>query len=235
MGGTGWSNPFPLEFGGGPTPIENVYRMLKSAIGKGGISTNDEDESLEALWRQSKAKGIGLANDLDERAAEQAFPDKATDLLPYYERTLMTQPAPGASREERQSLVARRWTQAVAFLTAEIESALQEIDSRFSVLLTTDEDAAKTVFGRNFEDLAGSEPYGDARRHTLYPYFSSYYLVTALLDNGGTVPTAAEARSILAAKDHLASVLSAWQSFQVVTAVGFNLDEDHLDQATLVP
>ncbi len=233
MGGTGWSNPFPLELGGGPTVIERVYRMLRSAMGKGGTST-DED-SIEALWRQSIAKGVGLVATFDDRAANQAFPDVATDLLPYYERVLMTQAGAGASEEERRDLVARGWTAGAAFLAAEIEIALQEMDSRFEVLLTTDDEATTTRFGRNFEDLAGAEPYGDARTHTAFPNYSTHFVLTAHLQLGGAVPSPVERRTLIAAQQHLSQVLSGWMAFQLVTGVGFHLDVDHLDYTALSP
>ncbi len=233
MGGTGWSNPFPLEFGGGPTGIEDVYRMLTTSAGKGG--TSPDDDSIMALWLQSCAKAIGCVVTFDERAALQAFPDKATDLLPYYERLLLTQRDPAASEEERRRTAAARWTAAAAFLADEIERDLQLIDSRFEVVLTTDTEATTTVFGRNFEDLAGTEPYGGGRKATLLPNYSTHFVLTALLDLGGGAPSAEEKRSILAAQRHLSVVLSAWMGFQVVTGIGFNLDIDRLDLTALSP
>lgn len=233
MGGTGWSNPFPLEFGGGPTVIETAYRMLTNSVGKGG--TSPDDDSIMALWWQSLAKGVGLVATFDERAALQAFPDKATDLLPYYERLLLTTRDPGASEEERRQRVATRWTAAAAFLADEIERDLQIIDSRFEVVLTTETEATTTVFGRNFQDLAATEPFGGGRKATLLPNYSTYFVMTALMDLAGAMPSAEEQRSLLAAQRHMSVVLSAWMGFQVVTAIGFNLDIDRLDLTALSP
>jgi hypothetical protein len=233
MGGTGWSNPFPLELGGGPTVIEATYRMLTNAVGKGG--TAPDDDTIVALWWQSLAKGIGCVATFDERAALQAFPDKATDLLPYYERLLLTDRDPAASEEERRIVAAARWTASAAFLVSEIEQDLQLIDSRFEVVLTTDDEATVTVFGRNFEDIAGAEPFGGGRKATLLPNYSTYFVLTALIDLGGAAPSAAEKRSILTALRHLSVVLPAWMAFQVVTGIGFNLDIDRLDYTALSP
>lgn len=233
MGGTGWSNPFPLEFGGGPTVIEDTYRMLTSSVGKGG--TCPDDDSIMALWWQSIAKGLGCVATFDERAALQAFPNLATDLLPYYERLLLTTRDPDASEEERQQLVATRWTAGAAFLVSEIERDLQLIDARFEVVLAEDDEATITNFGRNFEDLQAAEPYGGPRKATLLPNYSSYFVISALMDLAGAAPSAAEKRSILAAQRHLSVVLPAWIGFQVVTAIGFNLDIDRLDLTALSP
>lgn len=233
MGGTGWSNPFPVEFGGGPTVIEDQYRMLTNAVGKGG--TCPDDDSIMALLWQSIAKGVGCVATFDERAALQAFPDKATDLLPYYERLLLTVRDPASSDTERRRLAASRWTAAAAFLVSEIERDLQLIDSRFAIVLATDDEATTTVFGRNFEDLAGAEPFGGGRKATLLPNYSTHFVVTAVLSIGGGAPSAAENRTILAAQRHLSVVLPAWIGFQVVTALGFHLDIDRLDLTALSP
>jgi hypothetical protein len=233
MGGTGWSNPFPLEMGGGPTEIERTYQMLRSAVGKGGAST--DDDSIEAIWRQSKAKGIGLVGTFDERAALQAFPNLATDLIPYYERLLISPRDPGASDEERRGVTASRFTASSAFLHAEIEADLQLIDSRFEVVIPADDEATTTNFGRAFEDLAGTEPFNGGRSSTLLPNYATQYVFTALLDNGGIALTPLDLRAILAARRHLRVVLPAWMALQVVVGVGFILDTSPLDYTALSP
>lgn len=233
MGGTGWSNPFPLEMGGGPTEIERTYQMLRAAEGKGAAST--DDESIEALWRQSLAKGVGLVGTFDERAALQAFPDKATDLLPYYERLLHTEPAPTASQEERRQTAASRFTASAGFLHAEIEASLQAIDARFVVEIPDQEVCTTTHWGRWFQDYAASEPFGGGRRSTLLPNYATEFIFIAVMDLGGAFPTPEESRAILRAQRHLAEVLPAWDAIAVVTSFGFELDIDRLDYTALSP
>lgn len=233
MGGTGWSNPFPLEMGGGPTEIERAYQMLRAAEGKGAAST--DDESIEALWRQSLAKGVGLVGTFGERAALQAFPNKATDLLPYYERLLHTEPSPDASEEERRQTAATRFTAGAAFLHSEIETALQEIDARFEVEIIDEDLTTTTIWGRWFEDLAAAEPFGGGRRSTIFPNYASEFVFIVVLDLAGALPTPTEARAILRAQRHLAETLPAWESIGVVTSFGFELDVDRLDYTALSP
>ena len=233
MPGAGWQNPFPLQFGGGATATESLHLMLRGAVGKGGASI--DDESLEAIWRQCKARVIAASGTFDERAALQAFPDLATDLLPYYERTLADRRRSASETDEvRRARLAARWTDEIGGNDAALEAALQTIDSRFTVVPAVESDATTTIWGRWFEDLAGTEPFNGGRSATLFPNYSTEFVLTALLTlSGGGIDLDAQ-RAIAEAQDFLADNLAAWIGIQVaVDVAGFHLDVDVLDYTAL--
>lgn len=233
MPGAGWTNPFPLQFGGGTTSIDDVYSMLRSAVGKGGASV--DDDSLESIWRQCKARVIAAVGGFDERAALQAFPNLASDLLPYYERTLIDRRrSAGETDDERRARVTARWTDELGGNVAALETALQEIDSRFTIVAVTESDTTTTVFGRWLEDLAGTEPFNGGRSATLFPNYSTEFILTALLTLGGGGLDLAAQRSLAEGRDFLADNLPAHIGIQMATDVdGFELGIDVLDYTVL--
>lgn len=233
MAGAGWSNPFPVVFGGAPTSTERVYDALRGAVGIGGAA-RDED-SLEAIWRQCKARAIAAGLSFDERAALQAFPHLATDALPYYERSLLDrQRDPEDTDQDRRVRLAAKWTDERGGSHSDILAGLTAIDSRFSVLSVSDADTTTTVLGRAYEDLAGTEPFGGGRKATLFPNYSTHFVLTAVLALGGGSLGPAERRLIAEAQDFLADNLTAWDGIQVaVDADGFELDVDVLDYTLL--
>jgi hypothetical protein len=229
MSGLGWHNPFPLEFGGGETAVERIYYALRSNVGKGG-SADDDEGSLDGLWRQSRARGIASVATFGERSALQAFPDRATDLLPYYEQLFLLTNDPATSDHERREAAAVRYTQQIASAIPDIGIALRLIDPRFEVLTTSPDQSDSTLFGRAFEDYAAAEPFGGGRKSTAFPNYSSEFVAYVLLDLGGGIPpTTSERRSMDAAAALLNEVLPAHNSFQIVTHRGFTLDVDLLD------
>ncbi len=87
----------------------------------------------------------------------------------------------------------------------------------------------ETLFGRAFEDYAGSEPFGGGRRSTLFANFSTDFMVWVLFDIGsGVLPGPTEEASLQAAAELLGG-LPTWVNFQTATADGFILDESLLD------
>src|SRR5277367_5638913 len=107
MSGLGWVAGLPLEVGGGTSRAEAIYRGLRSTVGKGGSGPPD---SIEDVWRQSKAQAIASVVIMVERAAVQVFPNLATDRIPAYERLLRFGAPAGATDEERRRAVAAAWT-----------------------------------------------------------------------------------------------------------------------------
>lgn len=231
MAGLGWSNPLPAEIGGGTSSVEDVYRSLRSVVGIGGAGPED---SLEDLWRQSRALGIALAFASDDRAGLQFFPSKATDALQYYEELLMVPLEPGLENHERQELVSNRFTAPPAASEPDLAAGLLAIDTRISVE-TVSLDASETTYqGRVFEDLAASEPFNGGRKSTAFGNYATAFILTILVNIGdGITPTLAEEKILQRAADYLNEALPGWVTFNLVTSVGFTLDVDLLDITAL--
>jgi hypothetical protein len=229
MGGFGWHNPFPIEFGGGETAIETVYLALRANAGKGGAADN-EDNTVDGLWRQAKAVGIGAASTFGERAVLQVFPSLATDLLNYYERLFLTTSSPADSTEERRATIARRYRRNPEATVPNVEAELQRIDPRFAVLTINRAKTDTTHPGRAFEDYTASEPFGGGRKSSRLPNYAQDYIWFVLLDIGaGVAPSTADKKALIAANKLLGDMLPAWERFGTTTSVGFVLDVDLLD------
>jgi hypothetical protein len=229
MGQFGWHNPFPCEFGSGETGIESTYLALRSAVGKGGSAEDDEGTS-EGLWRQCRARAIASVGTFGERAALQAFPDLATDALPYYEHLLGITSAADDTDDERRDAAAVLYALQIASAVPDIAVALDVLDARFSAITTAYAQSDTTLFGRAFEDFAAALPFGGGRKSTLRPNYSSEFVLYVLLDlGGGVVPSTSERRTLANARKLLLEVLPAHNSFQIVTHRGFTLDDDRLD------
>lgn len=229
MGSLGWHNPFPVEYGGGETLVEGLYLALRSAEGTGG-SAPDDDLSVDGLWRSVKARAIASVASSGERAALQAFPDRATDALAYYERLTGLTPSPDQSDQERRERSAVRFAgQQRADLPA-LEQSLQRIDSRISLLSPSHAEAVTTVHGRAFEDLAATLPFGGGRMSTAFPNYSTDFVLYVLMELGdGAQPNAAERQALADVAELCAEVLPAWNNFSVATHRGFKLDVSRLD------
>lgn len=229
MGGFGWQNGFPMQFGGGETETELVYRAMRANVGQGGAA-EDDTTTIEGLWRQARAVGIAAFMTFGERSALQAFPDRATDLLPYYERLFLLTNDPATSEQARREAAAYQYALQIASAIPDIATALQVIDPRFSVLGTSFDQADVTVFGRAFEDFTGEEPFNGGRKSTAFPNYSTELVLFVLLDlGGGNAPNASERRAMDSARRLLNDVLPAFNDLQIVTHRGFTLDVDRLD------
>jgi hypothetical protein len=235
MGGFGWQNGFPFEFGGGSTSTETIYSAMRSSVGVGG-SALDDDGTIDGLWRQARASGLAAAATTGERAILQAFPGHSIDLLEYYEALLQSVPEPDDSLVERQAAVEQLWTERVRASLPDIAADLVAIDARFSVAAFAHASTTDTLLGRAFEDLAGALPFGGGRKSTRFANYSTEFVVTVLFDIGsGVAPSLVEQRLIERARAHLNKVLPATHTFQVLTGVGFILDVDLLDLTGLNP
>jgi len=235
MPGIGPSNPFPFQVGGGQSESDAIYRALRSAVGKGG-SAEDDVGTIDGVWRRARARGISQVSRTGERAALQAFPDIAIDLLPYYEDLFGLTPDPDETIESRQQAASAAYTERVRASGPDLDADLLAIDSRLSVVALAFEESETTQHGRAFEDLASSEPFNGGRKSTLFPNFSTEFVVTVLFDIGdGVAPTIAERLTLETVKRHLSKTLPAWVTFQIVTSIGFTLDVDLLDLTALNP
>lgn len=229
MGGFGWHNPWPLEFGGGETVVERIYYALRSAAGQGGSAEND-DYTIDGLWRQVRARAIASAATTMERAALQVLPDHATDLLPYYEQLLLLTPDPSQSEQARRDAAAQLYALQIASDLPSITRALQQIDPRFSIVVPRPEASCTTINGRAFEDYAATLPFEGGRKSTAFPNYSSNFETYVLLDlGGGVVPAPIERAAMTTARRLLQDVLPGHNTLHVVTHRGFTLDRDRLD------
>jgi hypothetical protein len=222
MPGFGWHNPFPMTFGGGPTEIERTYAALRSAAGKGGSAA--DETGIDALRRRVIARGIGRVRAGGKRTALQAFPNLATDLLPYYERLVQLTDDPDLTEDERRMAAAQLYTLQLAMAMPELQAALQQIDPRFSILSKPDSLSVTTMMGRAFEDYAGTEPFGGGRESSTLPAYSTRSIVIVLYDIGdGVRPGTAERRAMDQARRLLHDVLPAHEDFRIITHRGFTL------------
>jgi hypothetical protein len=225
-----------LDFGG-DARHERIYRAMRSAVGKGG-SAVDEANAIESLWRFVRAKAIAEAVELMERAALEAFPDKATWLLPYYERLLLLFAEPDATDDERRAAVTELYTLQIASDIPDLVASLTTLDARFSVTATDPLQSCSTVPGRAFDDYAAAEPFiaddesasPSGRRSTAFPNYSSELTLVTVLELGdGVLPTDAERRTMAKAKRLLGELLPGHNDLVMVTHRGFTLDVSRLD------
>ena len=229
-GGSGWGNPFPQEFGGGPTLVERHYNELVAAVGKGGTAVDKED-SLDAIWRQCKARANASLDAFSERAAIETFPGLATSLLPYYEEVLLIVPPVDSTLTERREVARRAWIREFRSDGPSLEAGLRDIDTRFTIVNQSIETTATTLEGRPFEPFSGTPSYGgNNHRSTQFPNFSDDMIVYVLFDLGaGAIPTQPERRLIVEAQTLLNDTLPSWVDFQIITANRFKLGVSRLD------
>lgn len=227
MGGFGWHNPFPMTFGGGPTRTERIYAALRSAAGKGGVA--ESEEGHDALLLRVEARAIAAAESFADRSAMQAFPDRATDLLPYYERLFLLSSDPDASEEDRRQASKAQYTLRPRADLPALAETLRRIDDRFSIVSTPDSLSVITVMGRAFEDLAGTEPFGGGRKSSALPAYSTRALVVALLDLGnGVAPGSRELVALQRAARVLHDLVPAHEQYTIITHLGFTVGESLL-------
>ena len=229
MGSFGWHNPWPFEWGGGPTIVEKHYLVLRRAVGVGGSAL--DEESVEDLWRQRKAIMVAALDAVAERAFLQFFPDKAQDSLPYYEQLLGVVAGPGQSDEARRQAVVPAFIADALADTGRAVDSLLRIDERFGIIEQTHESAAATVLGRAFEPFNGSPDFdsGDASvKSSSFPNYSDDFMVTVLF-SGSAVPGKVEREIIDQGARLLNTMLPAWVGFRIITGTGFILDQSPLD------
>lgn len=225
MGGFGWHNPWPFEWGGGPTEDEAIYLAMRNAVGEGG-SAKDEN-GIDGLWRACRATAIATACCAEERAILQAFPNIATDLLPTYEALLRTEPPTGATEVERRELVAAEWTALVEVDIPSLLDVLSRIDPRVALVIPAEE--STTVYGKAFEPQDGLPSYG-VRKATGFPAYSTHDIITfVLLRTGDYAPTQDELDVVRRMRRYLHKVLPSWVDFQVALDSEFRADISPLD------
>lgn len=215
MGGWGRHNPWPLQWGGGPSDFEQLWSMLRAALGDGGAGPV---EGLEDAWREAKVCGLLKATTVAERALLQAFPGKATDHLEIIESELGV--APSGSLEDRRRTVESTWVEALSATIPEIRAALQAIDPSIDVATLDADEAAAWQHGMH---LAGDAPVFDATLNgAQWPNYGQHFIV-GILWNGAPsgIPDPA---TRLQVERYLNRALPAWVDWVIFNRVGFYLD-----------
>ena len=210
----GWMAGWPLQWGGGETPTEKAYAALLAVVGKGHPADQD---GAEWAWREARAVGLSMVEALGERAASQLYPESSPEMAAFRRRYIIPESVPdGQARVE----AAKRLRDSSRGVIAEIEAELREIDGRFSILTADPFDSTATEPGRPFGDAA--EPFNLGRDDSLWPAFSTSFLLVVLFDIGASEPTTvadrdaeARARRVLDAK------VQTWSDYVVVTSIGF--------------
>lgn len=229
MSGFGWGSPFPAEFGGGQSDVEQIWQALRDVLGKTprGTPVAAAEDSLEDLWRQAEARAIAFSSAAIQRATLQVFPDRATDWLPYYEWLLAAVPEAGATIAERQEEVARRFAREIRADGQNFVAALQAIESTATVL-ATDTDltvTAQSGFAFNARPYSGAFGTNNASN---FPAYSTEMLVTVQIELESGV-TELPALTLIALKAECNEMLPAWVDFAVAqlgagASPGFFLD-----------
>lgn len=226
-----------------PTREDLIYNAWRSAVGRG--STASSPQAIEVLFRRVHSRAIAAVADMGERAALEAFPNLATDLLPYYERLLGLTDDPDLTMDQRRAVAAALYTLEVASDVPGIKAALVQLDERFDVIIPNADRSLTTMMGRAFEDMAGAEPFGGGRLSTRWPAFNGMLVLRVVLELGSGVhdslpggssddlifgtPTTAERRTMRLARALLHDVLPATMDIQIATHRGFRLDVSPLD------
>jgi hypothetical protein len=219
----------PLQCGGGPDEPTKAYLALRSAEGQGGSAPNDS--GIDGLWRRSVALGLASGTSAVRRAFVNALPMFATDLLPYYERSLGTSPAPGATDAERRNSVGSLWPTRVSAAIPDLLKELRRIDDRFRIESMPDALSTTTIEGRWF---TGSDAVFGSKSCSDLAVPTSRYSITAFLDvdDPGNL-TERDERSVSLAEKRLRSLVPSWEDFCISVADGFTLDESPLDWTVL--
>jgi hypothetical protein len=228
-----------MDFGG-DVEHERIYRAMRAIVGKGGSAT--DDSGIEGLWRFVRSKAIASVARKSRDAALQAFPDQATDLLPYYERLLRLTPDLDDTDEDRQAAALELYALQIASDLPSIGAALQRIDERFTLLPSDPDLSMTTIFGRAFDDHEAAEPFiassedanTSGRRSTAFPNYSSEFTAIVLLELGdGVAPNTAERRALATARRLLTDLLPGHNDAVLITHSGFTLGVSLLDQTGL--
>jgi hypothetical protein len=204
----------PLRLGGGPTPSEQCYQVLRKAVGKGGSA--DDDTGIEGLWRRSEAKGLAAAASHVRRAFIQSNPLFATDLIPYFERVLGITPPEGASEASRRSEIVPLWVRKIDASMPGVEAELVKLDPRFSLIDIPRDLEIAAMPGRIFG--SESDPMVLPQNVSRVANYSSSFAVRVLFDLGyAGVPTQADQRILELARRKLRELVQSWETWTITT------------------
>lgn len=219
-----------------PAPInataDQAYDALYQNVGDG---LRGPPEGILEAWRHARAEGLAAVT-VDWRAALQAFPQYATDFIPVYEELLNNPVDPTLAIGDVQEELAVKYTQVIDATNPSLLVLLQKIDPRFSIYpIDPNQSTTTECDARPFEDWNPASPQAcgpafdlNGRTYTLFPNYSSDFILPVLLAIGGTF-TEEDKRVMQLAKDSLNDALPSWVDFRIFGSLGFILDVDLLD------
>jgi hypothetical protein len=213
---TGWADPWPLQWGGGPSLIESVYAATNAVIGKGHGADGD---GIEQRWREARAVGLGCLAALIERGANQSYPKSSADLGQW--RRSFFLPDSMHDEEVRRESMLRLFADDTGSIP-DLDEQLKRIDPRFSIVQKDWTDSLVTMAGRYFESFENGPPFGTTAKETQYPNRASSYELVILFDLGSPVSPVGviEQAAVQTARDYLQDSLPAYYDFTIVTSVG---------------
>ena len=225
-------NPLPFKVGGSPTRFEKAYAVIKRMVGRNGYA--DDDDEIEAQWRQAKAYALSMISSVDERAARQISPAYATDHIPLFEEMLGIPSDETLSDEQRRRRIVPDYVDVPEAWTEALTTQLKAIDPLAEIITRTWATASTTQIGKWYEEftpIAGKE-YDDvgARKATAYPSISDMHQVIIKYDLGnGVKPNREQDRKTLLMQDTLNDTIPGWVNFSIIYATTFTLDSSLLD------
>jgi hypothetical protein len=220
MGAIGGHNPCAFHLGGDPSPTEKIWTTLRKAVGSTvtGRPIAGPVGGLEDSWRLAKAQAIGAVLGLDELAAVQAFPDRATAHLPVWEE-LLGLTGGGSEQERRDAATAALTVQLLAVLP-EIKSALQAIDSGIDVVVQSYASSTTWIPGKSYANRAG-DTFNTIGVEAMLSYSCHHVLFVRWSGAPGGVPPATTRATV---ERYLNTVLPSWVDYSISNASGFYLD-----------
>lgn len=214
----GWQAGWPLQWGGGPTPIEAMLEAMRANVGKGHAA--DEDD-VEWRWREARAIGFAAISGLQEKALSQFEPRYATDALDFY-RDLHNIPF-GVPDQVVRDLADGILHGPEDVSLPSVEQELTRIDERFSLITRPWSRSGTTIPGRAFEDWANRLPFrigSSGRGDTLYPNFSNAFEILVHFENGGLWPETPEDRlAVDRAAEYLDGATPSWCTYAILVTL----------------
>ncbi len=237
----GGGNPLPFQVGGGPTPTEEAYDALKTAVGVGN-SAEDPDTTIIEAWRFAKARGFSAVGvEAESVALQAASPDNATDLIPMYERLLQLFFPVDTPDETRRVALLAEWVKAIDAVHQNVDDALQAIDATIIFQIPDRDELRETQPGRYFEDHDPTDPRAagpafdllsgkSGPKVTSFPNFSDDFRFHVELPRPSGTLTVEDQRKIGEIRKLLNDLMPAWcESVIFTNDAGFILDTDLLD------
>lgn len=131
MIGFGWTNPWPLRFGGG----ESTKQVVRDAILDGVGEFLDKDDPANYAESAGEAALVALIWNCNKRLSNQAIPERMLENLEVWEQALMLRPSNEDTAKERRARVAGK-------LRGQGNNAVTDIQA-----------VASTVMGVNYDGL----------------------------------------------------------------------------------
>jgi hypothetical protein len=220
--GFGWTGCWPLQWGGGPTPIDSALGALKAGVGKGHAADID---GAEWRWREARSIGIAIMMTMGERAVNQHNPSTATSAVPFYTELFQLF---GFSDQQVRDQASTLANETGDTGTLALQEKLQAIDQNFSLLAVPYANSVTTMHGAAFEGLTLKFNFVNTLE-TQYPNYSTEFMVNVAYA-GGPPTTDAQSNAVAAARALLDDELPAWVDYSIGAGDGgFILDSSHLD------